>query len=237
MNDEGRTAEQAAEPAPTPSLMQRVIMVFTAPAKLGETLRVQAPWFWTLAIVAIVGAVAFAALVPTDLIRHMIEQRARTQEGGPSLDTLVTITRVLGAIGGGLIWPFIASAVAAGVLYLMFNLAFGLDVLYKEHLSAMAHIWWINTLGFLVLIPIWISKGDMQIALGLGLLLPEAPSTFGGHYLNTITIFGVWASVALGLIESGMSGGRIKAGKAVGTILVLYLGAAVFRALLAMRGS
>lgn len=234
MNDEGRSAEHAAGTAATPSLMQRVIMVFTAPAKLGETLRAQAPWFWTLAIVAIVGAIAFA-LVPGDVLRQAVEERARSQEGGPSVDTLVTITRITGSVGS-LVMALITAAIAAGVLYLVFNLAFGLDALYKQHLSAMAHIWWINTLGFLLLIPIWISKGDMQIALGLGLLLPEAPSTFVGHYLNSITIFGLWASVALGLIESGMSGGRITAGKAVGTILVLYLIAAVVKALMAMLG-
>ncbi|MGD8869251.1 MAG: hypothetical protein PVI01_16645 [Gemmatimonadales bacterium] len=234
MNDEGRTAEHAAAPAAAPSLMQRVIMVFTAPAKLGETLRTQAPWFWTLAIVAIVGAIVFA-LVPADVLRQAVEERARSQEGGPSVDTLVTITRISGSLGS-LVMSFITAAIAAGVLYLVFNLAFGLDALYKQHLSGMAHIWWINTLGFLLLIPIWIAKGDMQIALGLGLLLPEAPSTFVGHYLNGITIFGVWASIALGLIESGMSGGRITAGKAVGAILVLYLIADVIKALMAMLG-
>ena len=72
--------------------------------------------------------------------------------------------------------------------------------------------------------------------MGLGLLLPDAPATFVEHYLNSITIFGLWASVALGLIESGMSGGRIGTGKAVGTILVLYLIAAAVRAVLAMLG-
>jgi hypothetical protein len=88
-----------------------------------------------------------------------------------------------------------------------------------------------------LLIPIWISKGDMQIALGLGLLLPEAPESFGAHYLNAITIFGLWASVALGMIESGISGGRISTGKAVGTVLVLYLVAAAVKAVMALMGS
>jgi hypothetical protein len=234
MNDEARSPESVTQPEPATSLLQRVIMVFTAPGKLGQVLRGQAPWFWTLVIAALVGAIVFA-LLPADVIRQAVEGRAQQQEGGPSLDTLVTITRFSGA-AGSLIMSFISAAVAAGVLYLVFNLVFGLDALYKQHLSAMAHIWWINTIGFLLLVPIWISKSDMQIALGLGLLLPEAPSTFVGHYLNSITVFGLWASAALGLIESGISGGRITAGKAVGTILVLYLVAAVVKALLAMIG-
>lgn len=237
MNDAGRTPEGASPPPTTTSLVQRVIMVFTAPAKLGEILRAHSPWFWTLAIVAIVGAIVFA-LVPADVIRQTIEQRARQQEGGPSLDTMVTMTRVTGAIVGGLIWPFLLSATIAGVLYLVFNLAFGLDALYKQHLSAMAHIYWINTLGFLLLVPIWISKGNMQIKLGFGLLLPDVPTTFVGHYLNSITIFGLWASIALGLVLSGTSGGRIAPGKSVTTVLVLYLiPGTLINTVLAMLGS
>lgn len=236
MNDADRTAEGASPPAAETSLLGRVIMAFTAPAKLGEALRTVSPWFWTLAIAALIGAIVFA-LVPTDVLRQAVEERARQQEGGPSVDTMVTMTRFGGSLGS-LVMSFITSAISAGALYLVFNLAFGLDALYKQHLSAMAHIWWINTLGFLLLIPIWISKGDMQIALGLGLLLPDAPSTFVGHYLNSITIFGLWASVALGLIESGLSGGRIAAGKAVGTILALYLiPVALVKAAMAMLGS
>jgi hypothetical protein len=235
MNVEGRTAESPSEAAAKPGLLQRVILVFTSPAKLGEVLRAHAPWFWTLAIVAIVGGVVFA-LLPADVMRQALEERARAQQGqGPDLDTLVTITRVSGSLAS-LVMSFVAAAISAGVLYLVFNVSFGLDALYKQHLSAMAHVWWINTLGFLLLVPIWISKGDMQIALGLGLLLPDAPTTFVDHYLNSITIFGLWAAVALGLIESGMSGGRISTGKAVGTILVLYLIAAAVKAVMALLG-
>jgi len=235
MNVEGRTAESPSETATQPGLLQRVVLVFTSPAKLGELLRAHAPWFWTLTIVAIVGGVVFA-LLPADVMRAALEERARQQQGqGPDLDTLVTITRISGSVMS-LIMAFVAAAVSAGVLYLVFNVSFGLDALYKQHLSAMAHVWWINTLGFLLLVPIWISKGDMRIALGLGLLLPDAPATFVEHYLNSITIFGLWACVALGLIESGMSGGRISTGKAVGTILVLYLIAAAVKAVMALLG-
>jgi hypothetical protein len=235
MDIEGRTAESPSDAEAEPGLLPRVILVFTSPAKLGEMLRAHAPWFWTLSIVAIVGAVVFA-LLPSDLLRQAVEERAQAQQGqGPDLDTLVTITRVSGSLFS-LIMSFVAAAVSAGVLYLVFNVSFGLDALYKQHMSAMAHIWWINTLGFLLLVPIWISKGDMQIALGLGLLLPDAPTTFVDHYFNSITIFGLWASVALGLIESGMSGGRIGTGKAIGTILVLYLIAAAIKAVMALMG-
>jgi hypothetical protein len=209
-------------------------MAFTAPAKLGEVLRSYSPWFWTLVIPTVIAAVAFA-LVPVDLWRQTLEEAARAQPEGPDLDTLVTISRITGPLFA-VIMAFVTAAAGAGILYLVFNVAFGMDATYKQHLSGMSHIAWITTLGFLLLIPIWISKGDMQIALGLGLLLPEAPASFGAHYINAITIFGLWASVALGMIESGISGGRISTGKAVGMVLVLYLIAAAVKAVMAMLG-
>ncbi len=234
MNVEGQTAGGGSAGQAGPSLIQRVIMAFAAPAKLGEVLRSYSPWFWTLVIPSVIAAIAFA-LVPADVWRQALEETARSQPEGPDLDTLVTISRISGSLGA-LVMAFVFAAIAAGVLYLVFNVVFGLDATYKQHLSAMAHISWITTLGFLLVIPIWISKGDMQIALGLGLLLPEAPASFGAHYVNSITIFGLWAAAALGLIESGFSGGRISTGKAVGTILVLYLVGAAVKAVMALLG-
>lgn len=234
MNEEGAAPTQPGATQSTPNLVQRVIMVFTSPGKLGEVLRPAAPWFWTLAIVAIVGGVAFI-LLPRDVLEQMVEMRMRgqSQAQAPDMDTAVTMARYFGS-GAALVMTFVAAFIIAGVVLLVFNVALGQEVSYKEHLSAVAHMYWINTLGFLLLIPIWISKGDMQITLGFGLLLPDAPSSFVGHLLNSITLFGLWASVALGLIESGLSGGRVKPGKAVTIILILY---AVWVLMSAVRGT
>ncbi len=164
--------------------------------------------------------------LPEDLLRAAIEAQAarRPQGQGQTQDpaAALQIARIAGA-AGALIGTFVAAAVIAGALYLTFNVLQGGETKYRQHLSAVAHIFWISLLGSIVLLPIWISKGDMQLKLGLGLLLAEAPSSFVGHFLNGITIFGLWASAALGAVESGLSLGRISVGKAVGTVLGLYL--------------
>jgi hypothetical protein len=233
MNMEAGSAESPAATGAAPNLIQRVMMVFLSPAKLGEALRQASPWFWTLLIVAVVAAVVLY-LVPPDVWRATLEAQARAaqQPGGgqqPDPDTVLGFARIGGSIGA-LIVPFIAALVMAGVLYLTFNVMFGQDTTYKQHLSAAAHIYWINTLGFLVVVPIWISKGDMLTQLGLGLLLQDAPRSFVGHLLNSITIFGLWSAFALGSIEAGLSGGRVTAGKAVGTVLALYFVWVLFNA-------
>ncbi len=210
---------------PTPNLVQRVVMVFTSPTKLGEALTQASPWFWTLAIVAIVSAVGFF-LIPQDVLQAAMEAQvaARGQEGqqAPDADTMMTIAR-FGGVGSALLFTFIGAVVIAGVLYLAFNVIFGQDNTFTQHLSGTAHVYWINLLGFLIVMPIWISKGEMTTQLGFGLLLPDAPETFVQHLMNSITLFGLWSSVALGAVESGLSGGRVTQGKAIGTVLVLYL--------------
>lgn len=224
MNDEkGVIPESVSARAAAPNLLQRVIMVFTAPGKLGEALRQTSPWFWTVAIAAIISTIAFF-LLPPDLMRAAVEAQAAQRPEGQQFDpeSAVRIGRIVGTLSVFVV-AFIAALVIAGALYLTFNVFMGQENTYKQYLSAAAHIAWISLLGFLLVIPIWVSKGDMRISLGLGLLLPDVPTSFGGHFLNSITIFGIWSAIALGTIESGLSSGRISAGKAVGTVLVLYL--------------
>lgn len=221
MNSEELTAEAAGPAGTAPNLIQRVIMVFGSPGNLGESLRQRPLWFWTLAIVALISMVIFL-LLPESLLEAAMQARA-AQRGQTDFDpeAALRFARIGGAVGA-LLGTFIAAAVIAGVIYLAFNVLLGGESTYKQHLSATSHIYWINLLGFLVLVPIWISQSDMQVRLGLGLLLPQSPSSFFGHFLNSITIFGLWSSAALGAIESGLSGGRISIGKAVGVVLALY---------------
>ncbi len=224
MNHEAGSAGAPSGAAAQPNLIQRVVMAFASPTKLGESLRRQSPWFWTLAIAAVISLLMIFFL-PEDLLRAAIEaQAARRPQQGQAQDpaAAVQIARIAGA-AGALLGTFIAAAVIAGALYLTFNVLQGGETVYRQHMSAVAHIFWISLLGSILLLPIWISKGDMQLKLGLGLLLAEAPSSFIGYFLNGITIFGLWASAALGAVESGLSGGRISVGKGVGTVLGLYL--------------
>jgi hypothetical protein len=227
-------AAQPTAPGAAPGLIQRVIMVFTSPTNLGEALRGTPPWFWTLAIVAIVAAL-IVLFIPADLLRATMEAQAQGRQQGqeaPDPETMLMIGRLSGT-GGALLGTFIGAFVTAGALYLAFNVMVGQDTTYKHHLSATAHVWWISLLGSLVVLPIWIAKGDMVTKLGLGLLLQDSPETFVGHFLNGITLFGLWAGAALGAVESGLSGGRVTVGKGIGMVLVLYLIWVVFQAALA----
>ena len=212
-------------------MLQRIILAFTAPSKLGEYLSFKQPWFWTLAVVAIVSAILFLVM-PAEVIQSAIDQGAQGRSQGQEMDpeTMLLMGRVSTTVVA-LVGTFIFAFVMAGVVYLTFNVMLGGGSTYKQHLSAVSHMYWINFLAFIIIVPLWISKGDMTVKLGLGLLLTDEPSTLPTHLINGITLFGLWASAVLGAIESGLSGGKISIGKGVTTVLVLYfiwvLGSAV----------
>ena len=137
-------------------------------------------------------------------------------------ETAVRMARIFGTLAVAL-GTFVGAWVVAGVVYLAFNVMLGAGSTYKQHLSAVSHMYWINLLAFLVILPLWIVKEDMTMRLGLGLLLTDAPTSFPAHLLNSINLFGLWACAVLGSIESGLSGGKIPVGKGIGTVIVLYL--------------
>lgn len=223
-NSEGLPTETAAAAAPTPGAVERIMMVFFSPGKLGESLRQTSPWFWAIAIVGTVSAIGWL-LIPVDLVRQMMEAQAAANpqaQGGAGLETMVKFARYGGA-AIGLVFAFLGAAVIAGAVYLVFNLILGQEHSFRQHLSATAHTYWISLLGFLLTIPIWLAKENIEIKLGFGLLLPDNPSSFSGHLLNSITLFGLWGAMALGAIESGLSEGRVSVGKSVGAVLGLYL--------------
>ena len=217
MNNPYQESEEVSVQAAAPNLIQRVIAVFASPTQLGERLRQNSPWFVTLSIVALV-SVATLLITPAELIREAAERAAEGRPlPGPAVMRAIGIGFILVASFGG-------AALIAGVLYLIFNVIFGQsDTTYRQHLSAVAHVFWISLLGGLIVLPLQVSKGDLEIRLGLGLLLGDEPSSFLGYFLTNVTIFGLWASASLGAVETGLSGGRVSAGKSAGTILVLYL--------------
>jgi hypothetical protein len=198
-------------------------MAFMSPGKLGEALRLNSPWFWALAIVAIVGVV-MVMITPDEMFQQMVDAQrgGRAQpEGQPQM--AVSTMRYIGA-ATGLVGAFIAAAVIAGVLYLIFNVIFGQsEINYKQHIAAVSHSWWILVVGNILTFVMQYAKGDATIRLGLGLLLADAPSSFIGHFMNGVTLFGLWTAVALGVVESGLSGGKTAPGKAATAVVVLYL--------------
>lgn len=214
---------EAAGTTQTPNLVKRVVMVFTAPTRLGEALQNRSPWFWTLVPVAVIGLIV-ALSIPTELIVQAAQQTMAQRQGGtpPPPETIARMGRIFGALGAA-VGPIIGCVVVAALLYFLFNVLFGQDEKYSQHLSAAAHVFWIVTLGSVVTLPLMIAKGDMNTQLSLGLLVQDPTANFIGRFLNGITIFGLWGTGALGLVESGLSGGRVSSGKAITAVFGLYL--------------
>lgn len=239
MESEAQPQAQPTEPAPgsaaTPNLIQRIGMVFFGPGALGRALQDRAPWFWTLAVVVIINIVIIL-VTPGELLLQAVEASARGGQQAPDIG--VTQMRAFG-IGGIVFGAFVGAAIIAGALYLLFNILFGLsEIGYKQHLSVIAHAWWITLLGSIIAFPLQIAQNDATLRLGLGLLLGGEPSSYLGFVLQNITIFGIWAVFAVGAMESGLSRGKVTTGKAGTAVLVLYvIVAAVMGALQSLGAS
>ena len=166
-------------------------------------------------------------LTPSELLLQTAREQM-AQRGGDGPEPTIAMIRGI-RLGGALVGPFLGAALVAGILYITFNLIFGQSqITYRNQVSAIAHVWWITLiLGALIAFPLQLAREDLQLKLGLGLLLPDEPSSFVGYFLSNITLFGVWASVALGAVESGLSEGKVSVGKAATTVLALYLIVAV----------
>jgi len=216
MNNEAQAASTGES---FPNLIQRIMLVFFSPGKLGEILRERSPWFWTLAVIAIISLITVITM-PEDFLVQVFTQGRQVEEGqllAPSIMRLISI-------GSAVVMTFVGAAITAGVLYLFFSVFFGqTEGTFKQQLSAVAHAWWILTIGNTIQYGLQLAKGDATLRFGLGLILPEEPSSFGGFLLNNITIFGLWATVALALIQTGLSGGKVTIGKATTTLIFLYL--------------
>lgn len=217
---------EAVTGSPEPGLVPRVLMTFTSPGRLGEGIRrmSEAPWFWTLVPIAVITGLA-SLLTPTELLLQAAERGTQGPPGGgPGADpeTMVTFFRATGT-AGGLLGTFVVAFVIAGVLFLVFDVFLGQDIRYRRHLSATAHAMWIAALGALITFPLMLVQEDINLKLSLGLLLSDPTASYFGRFLNGVTIFGLWTSAALGVVESGLSGNRVSATTGGVVIVVLYL--------------
>ncbi len=203
-------------------------MVFGSPTQLGARLQLASPWLVPLAILAVI-SLALVAFMPAEILQQTVEAQSPggAQEGQQAS---ISQVRTFGIIGAAL-GTFIGAAVVAGVLYLIFNVIFGqAETSYRQHLSAVSHAWWILIIGSVLEFALKLAQGDGSLRLGLGLLLAEAPSSFLGHFLSNITLFGLWTAGALGAVESGLSAGKVTVGKAAVAVITLYLAFAAISA-------
>lgn len=227
--DEPPTADRA-DPE-IPALPARLAQVVFSPGALFEKLRERPVWLGAL-LTLVVLSVAANLLIPEELIRQAVMEQLPDDADSSSVETAIRVAGVLRLIGP-IVFPPLLAVFLAAVVLLIYNLLGGGEASFAQATSATSHVLFIPTLGGLLTVPLMLAAGDVQVTLGLHLLMPGLDSEgFAYNFLHGLNFFGIWAAVVLGIAVSRIYGRR-SAGSSMALFLSLYVvmkaaGAALF---------
>ena len=213
------------------SFVKRLLNVFYAPSETFEAIVARRDWkdLWiTLIILALVGLVA--SVILEDLIidykldnlewviensnRIPAEQKAEfLNQRYEKIVNPSAFTVVFGYVTAILATP-VRAIFFALVVFMIGNFIFGGEAKYLDLLILSGYVYLINILELIVKIPLMLSKWDMEVSTGLGLLGIGEFGDFMYHFLAGVDIFAFWRVI---LFAIGMS---VIYKKSTGTFLI-----------------
>lgn len=215
----GAGADEAGEPLP--NLFVRVGELLLSPGRLFDRLRERPAWIGAVVLMVIVGAVS-TWLMPEELLREAATMNMPADAPADQVETAARFARVGGYVGS-VLGPPVAVAVLAGVLLFLFNVVLGGAARYRQLVSVSAHAMLLPALGGLLVLPLMVAANDPSTALALHLLVPGLEEGFLYRLLHGLNVFGIWATVLVGLGVSRIYPDRSFSGSAA-ALLALYLG-------------
>jgi len=185
-----------------------VVKLLFTPGELFEILAANPLWVGALVLGALIGA-AGAALVPTELYEGVIREQMMSADR-PIPDDLSSVAmfgRIAGTVGALVVGPLITMAMA-GIVSMIFIFVLGDDGTFKQHLASVSHAFLIASLSTVVLLPLKIITGDLQIRLSIGTFMPFLGEGWLASALSWLDLFAIWAWVLVGLGASKIDRGR-----------------------------
>ena len=203
-----------SEPAsrPLPGLPRRVLAVFVSPGALFEQLRDQPAWGGAM-LLAVALNLATVSLLPTELFVEQI--RSGIEESGVDasevpIEMMVTIGRYSAIAVAGVMAAAVAFAVAA-IMFVVFATLLGDGGRYRQYLSVSTHALIVSSVGGVLVAPLRILQGDLELMLSVGTFLPFLEDGSLLTFLRMLDLFTIWAVMlaALGVtkIQPGRSWG------------------------------
>lgn len=235
MSREIEGAADGREPEePLPNLFLRVGELLLAPGRLFDRLRERPAWIGALVLMMAAGAVT-TWLMPDELLREAATMNMPADAPPEQVETAARFARI-GGYAGAALGPPVLTAVVAGLLLFVFNVVMGGAARFRQLFAATAHVLLVPALGGLLVLPLMIANNDPQTALALHLLVPGLEEGFLYRLLHGLNVFGLWATVLLGLGVSRIYEGR-GFGGSTAVLLALYVGMKIGWALLGGLGA
>ncbi len=179
----------------------------------------------------IIAAIALAGYYPIkDIVKtSQIEQVEKQLEGNPGVtpEQRQEIVDNMAENFENPVWllltpvfQLIAMLFVAAVLLFIANIILGGNTKFILMLNAYAWTGMLTILGTLVVVPLVMAKGSMDVSLGLGVLASEETGPFVKKVLTSFELFGLWqvwlSSVAVSVL------GKAPIGKSFATVFVAW---------------
>ncbi len=108
------------------------------------------------------------------------------------------------------VFQLIAMVCVAGILLFIANIILGGNTKFLPMLNAFAWTGMLTIIGTIVVVPLVMAKGSMDVSLGLGVLTNEETGAFVKKVLTSFELFGLWqvwlSSVAVSVLGKASMG-------------------------------
>ena len=212
------------------SIVDRIVRVFYAPSETFEAVSERRSADDWLVPTAIVAAVVFIStyLTSSIYVAEALEQiRVQTSAEQPTVEGTGDAILISGLVAAP-VMTFVMLFIGAAIYLLVGKLLGGL-LDYGQCLAIVAYTSLISGLQHIVMAPLALAAGTMDVQIGLGMFLPEeVQKSFGGALLSSINPFVVWMVVVAGLglsIVGQIERGLAYAGVTAITLIFLSIGA------------
>jgi hypothetical protein len=208
-----------------PGIAQKMLLLFSNPILLFESLRRQSSWLPPLIILILVsiaaGLIAQPYVMPSvreDVLYYLnntpnIPEQA-IQGAEERFDKAVE-QGVAGSLPniliGGIIMRSVLFFAVVTVIFLVGTIFYGGVTKYVKIMSLYSWVLPIWTLGVLIATPLMIIKNSHNISLSPALLTTPDPTSSTYFFLHNLGLFNIWAIIVLGIGFSVMYGlSRVK---------------------------
>ncbi len=203
-----------------PGLLSRFVQVFVSPGALFDRL-VERP-VWGGAMVLGAGLVLVGViLLPPEL--YLAELRRSFLERGqpvPSaMESNVGLIRFGGAAAAFLSFSVIVAALA-GLVTFVFAFILGDEGTYRQYLAVTVHAQLIAATSGIVVLPLKIMAGDLQLLLSVGTFAFFLEDGYVVRFLSLLDLFSLWAWLLVGLGAARIGGREAWVPAAVGMLVI-----------------
>lgn len=212
------------------SIVQKIVGIFTAPAKTFASIDLSPSWIIPLTLILAVNLVFVYFANDIILEETLVQQEEAMMERGMDAEQIdAALTQVeswtpISVWVLSIIGPPIILAIVSGVFLFVGNVILGGKTSFKKVLSVTAWSWLIFSLAGLVMLPLVLSQETMQISFSLATFMSEeSKNTFLYLFLQKIEVFTIWwiavYSIGLGVIYKTKTQ---KMATAVGVVYFIY---------------